>query len=120
MNKLLLIGLVCLPLSAQAVDDYLKSSTNLVIPHAAVARAEAKAIMKIKIANEVPLLTKVVIEEIKTTADEGYTFCNPVVNKYQLETIHIVAMKLRAKGYKVELVSAILGDGPLLAIDWSK
>ena len=126
MNKLLLIGLVCVPFYTYAQgrayvptrdsEEYPKTQHEE-IPVASTVRTEAQEVMKRKIATEIPLLTQMVIGEIKSTVDEGYTMCNPDVSKYNIETIHIVAVKLRAKGYKVELVHGIMG-GQLLVIDW--
>ena len=126
MNKLLLIGLICVPFYTYAggpgymitrdSEQYLKTQHEE-IPNASDVRVEAQTVTQRKIANEIPLLTQMVIGEIKSTADEGYTMCNPDVSKYNIETIHIVAVKLRAKGYKVELVNSYIG-GQLLVIDW--
>ena len=113
MNKLILVGLMCVPFYVHAAD-------NAVIPHSSVALAESRAITKIKVANEIPLLTKAVADLIKTTADNGDTNCNLNVNEYHNESIHAVAVKLRAKGYQVKLIYNGWNSENLLVIDWSK
>lgn len=119
MKLLTIITLLGISINAFAVEDYLKERP-VVIPTAAQARAEAKAIVNIQIANEVPLLRKVAYENIVKTADAGFTMTNPDVTKYHAEAIHIVAVELRKKGYYVEWIHSINPGQMLLVIDWSK
>ena len=119
MKLLSIIVLLGISINAFAVEDYLKE-TKIEIPSAALARAEAKAIVRIQIANEIPLLRKVVVEEIKETADKGFTMINPDVTDYHPEAIHAVAVELRQKGYYVEWIHSVNPGQYLLVVDWSK
>ncbi|MGH7974829.1 MAG: hypothetical protein ACREBR_04840 [bacterium] len=88
------------------------------IPSAEESRRHARATVQVEIANEVPLLEKVATEEIIKTSLEGYTFTNFYVEKYHMESLHIVAEELRRKGYWVKVQPAIMTGQLLMCIDW--
>lgn len=118
--KTLLIGLVCFAsTTCYGVDDYLQHKP-VVIPTAKLALAEARAVVKIEIVNEIPLLRQLVVKDIEETADAGFTMANPDVTKFHPEAVHAIAVELRKKGYYVEWVKSINPGQMLLVIDWSK